>query len=132
MNSRPSWARLAQRDFKSIGTGKMADFFNEGRSSVNQTEYSLRTIELKLDRLIDWVATQDVNPNEKTKTEDVLEKRYVTLDEACAMLNVYKLSTLRARKDLQPSNPIRIGRKRCFTRESVELWLQEYKSKEMK
>ena len=99
---------------------------------MNQTEYSLRTIELKLDRLIDWVATQDVNPNEKTKTEDVLEKRYVTLDEACEMLNVYKLSTLRARPDLQPADPIRIGRKRCFTREAVEKWLLEYKLKEKK
>ena len=99
---------------------------------MNQTEYSLRTIELKLDRLIDWVANQDVNPNVKTKTEEVLEKRYVTLDEACEMLNVYKLSTLRARPDLQPADPIRIGRKRCFTRESVELWLQKYKSKESK
>ena len=99
---------------------------------MNQTEYSLRTIELKLDRLIDWISRQDENSNEKKIKEDVLEKRYVTLDEACEMLNVYKLSTLRARPDLQPANPIRIGRKRCFTRESVEKWLQEYKSKEKK
>ena len=99
---------------------------------MNQTEYSLRTIELKLDRLIDWISRQDENSNEKKIKEDVLEKRYVTLDEACEMLNVYKLSTLRARTDLQPANPIRIGRKRCFTRESVEKWLQEYKSKEKK
>ena len=97
---------------------------------MNQTDYSLRSIELKLDRLIDWVAKQDENPNEKKIKEDTLEKRYVTLDEACQMLNVYKISTLRARTDLQPADPIRIGRKKCFTRESVETWLQKYKSKE--
>ena len=99
---------------------------------MNQTDYSLRSIELKLDRLMDWISNQEENPNVKNTNEGVLEKRYVTLDEACEMLNVYKLSTLRARPDLQPADPIRIGRKRCFTRESVEKWLQAYKSKEKK
>ena len=99
---------------------------------MNQTEYSLRTIELKLDRLIDWISRQDENQNVITKNDDIIEKRYVTLDEACRMLNVYKLSTLRARRDLQPPDAIRIGRQICFPRESVEKWLQNYKSKEVK
>ena len=102
---------------------------------MNTTEYRLRTIENKLDQLIDWAAAEEERRQKNQKDDNSATKvRYITLGEACRMLGVYQLSTLRAQKKIQPNegNGIMIGRNKCFTAEQVEEWLNNFAKKSNK
>ncbi|MCF0242672.1 MAG: hypothetical protein HUK25_08545 [Treponema sp.] len=91
---------------------------------MGQTELQLRGIELKLDRLLDMLQLQKDELKNEEKVNQI-ESEWITLTQACQMHGGYKLSTLRARLDLQPKNGIgtMIGKNKCWRKADILEWL---------
>lgn len=92
---------------------------------MTENEMMLRGIELKLDRLLLFIHEK----TEKEKTSNQVEKiesEWITLTQACKLHGGYKLSTMRARLDLQPKNGkgVIIGHNKCWKREEIQEWLE--------
>lgn len=91
---------------------------------MTQQELVIRGIDLKLDRLLNLLEEQSIRKTNEEKVQSC-ESEWITLTQACAMHGGYKLSTLRARKDLQPNcgHGVLLGKHKCYKREDVLLWL---------
>lgn len=91
---------------------------------TQQDTLILRGLELKMDRILDLFAMQE-KTNKTSKKMEAVESEWITLKQACQMHGGYKLSTLRARLDLQPlcGKATMIGTNKCWRRSEINEWL---------
>ena len=92
---------------------------------MNQNELMLRGLELKIDRILDFLQSQE-DALKKVSAADCIEGKWVTLTQAWAMQGkLVSLNTIRARLDLQPKcgRGQKYGRVKVFSIEDVNEWL---------
>jgi hypothetical protein len=98
----------------------MYEFQKGGR--MTGEEFELQNINLKVDRLLTLM--QD---KQESKVTDEKGGEWVSLRQACKMHGGYMLSTMRARKELQPccgKNFRKIGHGKFWEKEDILEWLQ--------
>ncbi|MCR5765852.1 MAG: hypothetical protein K6G09_07755 [Treponema sp.] len=85
----------------------------------------LRGLELKLDRIIDFLSNSKKNNDNEEKTKEMELGEWVTLTQAWKLQGVFSLQTIRARPDLQPclGQGTMIGKNKCFPKAAVLEWL---------
>ncbi|MCQ2242489.1 hypothetical protein [Treponema sp.] len=100
---------------------------------TQQDTLVLRGLELKMDRILDFFLKQQKKENVKSRMEPATSE-WITLRQACDMHGGYKLSTLRARLDLQPmcGRATMIGNNKCWRRSEIEEWLAISSAEERK
>lgn len=84
----------------------------------------LRGLELKIDRLLDlFMSSEQLKENNQNSSE--IHSEWITLKQACELHGGYKLSTLRARLDLQPKcgRAVKIGTNKCWHKDEIDEWL---------
>ena len=94
---------------------------------TQQDELILRGLELKMDRIIDYLNVQQQNNKHEEKAHEMKLGDWVTLTQAWELQGkLFSLATIRARVDLQPcmGKGVMIGRNKCFRKEAVLEWLQ--------
>lgn len=100
--------------------------FLRGGVHTTQQEMVLRGLELKLDRILDFLSSAEKNKKIEEKAEKMEVGEWVTLTQAWKLQGrLYSLATIRTRADLQPcgGRGVMIGRNKCFRREDVMEWL---------
>lgn len=124
--SRSSKGLTCQRDIKHRNSkGDNFNYFKEETFKVNQNEWMIRGLELKIDRILDYLQNQEAN-TKKVSSTDCNEGKWVTLTQAWAMQGkIVSLNTIRARLDLQPKcgHGEKYGRVKVFSIEDVNEWL---------
>lgn len=94
---------------------------------TQQDTLILRGLELKMDRILDFLVTQEKSKQTEEKVEKMELGEWVTLTQAWELQGkLFTLSTMRTRADLQPcmGRGVMIGRNKCFKKEAVLEWLQ--------
>ena len=94
---------------------------------TQQDSLILRGLELKMDRILDYLCIEEKNEQTEEKVEKMGLGEWVTLTQAWELQGrLFTLSTLRTRADLQPcmGKGVIIGRNKCFKKEAVLEWLQ--------
>lgn len=94
---------------------------------TQQESLILRGLELKMDRILDYLTIQEKNKMTEEKVEKMDLGEWVTLTQAWKLQGkLFSLGTLRTRADLQPcmGKGVMIGRNKCFKKEAVLEWLQ--------
>ena len=94
---------------------------------TQQESLILRGLELKMDRILDYLTIQEKNKMTEEKVEKMDLGEWVTLTQAWKLQGkLFSLGTLRTRADLQPcmGKGVMIGRNKCFKKEAVFEWLQ--------
>lgn len=100
---------------------------------MTQQEMVLRGIELKIDRVLDFLGSIEKSKEIKEKAEKMEVGEWVTLTQAWKLQGkLYSLATIRTRADLQPcmGHGIMIGKNKCFRRQDVLEWLKAVTSEE--
>ena len=89
-----------------------------------QDSLLIQGLELKLDRILILLSDLNSKKDNQQKNSEMLGE-WITLKQACAMHGGYKLSTLRARLDLQPKcgQATKIGTNKCWSKEDIQEWL---------
>ena len=99
---------------------------------MTQNEVRLRSMELKLDWLIDRFQNFEAKNVSDLKMNNV-QSEWVTLEEACKLLGCVSLKTMRCQNIWQPKNGVataRIGIRKAWTREEVQEWLTAMSNKQ--
>ena len=94
---------------------------------TQQESLILRGLELKMDRILDYLTIQEKNKMTEEKVEKMDLGEWITLTQAWELQGkLFSLGTLRTRADLQPcmGKGVMIGRNKCFKKEAVLEWLQ--------
>ena len=96
---------------------------------THQEELILRGLELKMDRLLDYFSAQKTTQKNEEKLNEI-ESEWITLKEACTMMESYSLASVRARADLQPcmGHGTMIGRNKCWRKDQIIEWLNSVSS----
>lgn len=105
----------------------MPEFIMKEVPMTQQDTLILRGLELKMDRILDFLATQEKSKQTEEKVEKMELGEWVTLTQAWELQGkLFTLSTMRTRADLQPcmGRGVMIGRNKCFKKEAVLEWLQ--------
>lgn len=98
-----------------------------GGAHTTQQEMVLRGIELKIDRVLDFLGSIEKSKEVREKAEKMEVGEWMTLTQAWKMQGkLYSLATLRTRADFQPccGRGVMIGRNKCFRRQDVLEWLK--------
>ena len=98
---------------------------------MTQNEVRLRSMELKLDWLIDRFQNFEAQNQSDQKMNDV-QSEWVTLEEACKLLGCVSLKTMRCQPKWQPLCGVasaKIGIRKAWTRAEVQEWLTAMASK---
>lgn len=93
---------------------------------TQQDTLILRGLELKMDRILNFLSVQENNKLAEEKVEKMELGEWVTLRQAWELQGrLFTLSTIRTRADLQPcmGRGVMIGRNKCFKKEEVLEWL---------
>ena len=93
---------------------------------TQQDELILRGLELKMDRILDYLNIQQKNSKNEEKAQKMELGEWVTLTQAWELQGkLFSLQTLRSRFDLQPlmGHGTMIGRNKCFRKTEVMEWL---------
>lgn len=93
---------------------------------TQQEELILRGLEIKIDRLLDYLSILKKNSKNEEKINQMQLGEWVTLTQAWELQGrIFSLSTLRTRADLQPcmGMGVMIGRNKCFKKTDVMEWL---------
>lgn len=101
--------------------------FLRGGVHTTQQEMVLRGLELKLDRILDFLSSAEKNKKIEEKADKMEVGEWVTLTQAWQLQGrLYSLATIRTRADLQPcgGRGVMIGRNKCFRRQDVLEWLK--------
>lgn len=92
-----------------------------------QDSLILRGLELKMDRILDFLSSQEKTKQTEEKVEKMELGEWVTLTQAWELQGrIFSLATIRTRADLQPcmGKGVMIGKNKCFKKEAVLEWLQ--------
>lgn len=98
---------------------------------MNQNEVRLRSMELKLDWLIENFQNFEEKNHLNLKMNEI-QSEWVTLEEACKLLGCISLKTMRCQPNWQPLCGVataKIGIRKAWTRAEVEEWLTAMASK---
>lgn len=93
---------------------------------TQQDELILRGLELKMDRILDYLNIQQQNNKHEEKAQEMELGEWVTLTQAWELQGkLFSLQTIRSRFDLQPlmGRGTMIGRNKCFRKADVMEWL---------
>lgn len=102
---------------------------------MTQNEMVLRGLELKLDRILDFLANAEKSKKIEEKAEKMELGSWITLTQAWKLQGrIFSLATLRTRADLQPcmGKGTMIGRNKCWPKEIILEWLSAVTPEERK
>lgn len=102
---------------------------------MTQNEMVLRGLELKLDRILDFLANAEKSKKIEEKAEKMELGSWITLTQAWKLQGrIFSLATLRTRADLQPcmGKGTMIGRNKCWPKETILEWLAAVTPEERK